>query len=189
MEINAQELKDWLYNWLPANLVGSEPEISSDEDEVLIVLNLNTDSLTGEGEARKQAEHDLIERRRNETKGLRVKIGRRVGGAFGLAVSWGMRAGSTLEYFTNNTAPVMTRLTREERKVLDTLIAANVVNTRSSALGYLVRMFAKEHQNWINEVQEALKQVEGLRDKLQPEPKQGLPKLDENEENPAKDKG
>ena len=173
-----QELTEWLLNRMPATVAASNPEVTIDDDEVLIVLNLNTSGLTGDGEARAKAERELIDRRRNETKGLRMAAGRQIGHAYGRAVSWGMRAGGTTELFTNNTAPVMTRLSRDERHVLDTLITAGVANTRSAALGYVVRAFATEHKSWLDEVQDTMARVAGLRDKLQTEPRQGPPPME-----------
>jgi hypothetical protein len=173
-----QELTEWLLNRMPATVAASNPEITIDDDEVLIVLNLNTSGLTGDGEARAKGERELIERRRNETKGLRMAAGRQIGHSYGRAVSWGMRAGSTMQLFTNNTAPVMTRLSRDERHVLDTLITAGVANTRSGALSYVVRAFTTEHKSWLDEVQDTMARVAGLRDKLQTEPRQGPPPME-----------
>ncbi len=176
MDAQTQELREWLLARLPATVMGADPEISVDEDEVLVLLALNASGLPAEeDEGRERAERELIERRRNETKALRVQLGRALGRAYGRAVSWGMRAGSTTQLFTNNTAPVMTRLARDERHVLDTLITAGVANTRSAALGYIVRAFAVEHQEWLNEVRDTMARVASLRDKLQPEPRQGPP--------------
>ncbi len=176
-----KELTEWLLNRMPATVAASNPEVTIDDDEVLIVLNLNTSGLTGEGEAQAKAERELIERRRNETKGLRMQAGRQIGHAYGRAVSWGMRAGGTTQLFTNNTAPVMTRLSRDERHVLDTLITAGVANTRSAALGYVVRAFAVEHKSWLDEVQDTMARVAGLREKLQTEPRQGPPPMEPRE--------
>lgn len=173
-----QELKEWLLSQLPASVVGSDPEIVVDADELLIILILNTETVVGEGEARKHAEHVLIERQRSGTCKLRTQLGRQLERTSDCAVSWGMRAGETLQLFTSNAAPVMTRLSRKERQVLDTLIAANVANTRSAALGYIVRTFATEHQGWLSEVQEAVKQVARLRGQLRPLPRGEPPMLD-----------
>ena len=166
---NPQELRKWLLSQLPASVVGSDPEITIDADELLIILTLNTETLVGEGEALKNAEHALLERQRSETRALRIQLGRQLERTCGYAVSWGMRAGGTVQLFTPNTTAVMTRLTREERQVLDTLIAANVANTRSAALGYIVRTFAVEHQDWLHKAQQAAKNMASLRAQLHPE--------------------
>lgn len=172
-----QEIIQWLLSQLPTSVVGSDPEISVEDDELLVILTLNTDTLVGEGEERKNAEHALIEQQRSETRKLRIQLGRHLTRTSGYVVSWGMRVGGTVQLFTMNTAPVMTRLSRTERNVLDTLIAANVVNTRSAALSYIVRTFAAEHQDWLNKVQEAVKNMASLRTQLYPQPR-GEPPLD-----------
>src|SRR5579859_5663875 len=105
---DAQELTRWLLSQLPANVVGSNPEITVDADELLIILTLNTEMLIGEGEALKTAEQALIERQREETRKLRIQLGRHLERTSGYAVSWGMRAGETLQLFTPNTIAVMT---------------------------------------------------------------------------------
>jgi hypothetical protein len=125
--------------------------------------------LKGEGEPLKKREQELIERQRSETRKLRIQLGRHLERISGCAVSWGMRAGGTVELFTMNTAAVMTRLSAPERQVLDTLIAANVAKTRSAALAYIVRTFAAEHQDWLNQVQEAAKHMANLRTQLHPQ--------------------
>ena len=168
-------VSEMLTNWLPATVLAESPEIIEDDDELLIVLNLGTAGVTGEADARKQSEQEQIDRRRDETKSTRIRIGNRLGRATGKAVSWGMKVGDTRQLFTDNTSPVMTRLSRPERQVLDTLIAAGVANTRSAALGYIVRVFGEEHQDWLNEVQNAMSHVASLRDKLRPQQRQGPP--------------
>ena len=149
-----------------------------DADELLIILNLNTETLAGEGEALKNAEQTLIEHQRNETRSLRIQLGRHIERTYSCAVSWGMRAGGTVEYFTRNTIAVMTRLSRVERQVLDTLIAANVANTRSAALSYIVRAFATEHQDWLDKVEEVAKNMASLRAQLHHQPRGESPPSD-----------
>jgi hypothetical protein len=83
-----------------------------------------------------------------------------------------------MEYLTSNTAPVMTRLSHQDRQVLDTLIAANIAHTRSAALSYIVRLFAVEHQEWLNTVQQAVQQMASLREQLRPQQRGNPPPLD-----------
>ena len=173
-----QELTRWLLSQLPASVTGSDPEITLDADELLIILNLNTDSLKDGCEALKKREQELIERRRSETRKLRIQLGRQLEEISGCAVSWGMQAGGTVELFTMNTVAVMTRLSHAERQVLDTLIAANVANTRSAALAYIVRAFAIEHQEWLNQAQEAAKHMANLRTQLHPQKRDTPPPFD-----------
>jgi hypothetical protein len=86
-----------------------------------------------------------------------------------------MRAGSSEMLFTTRSAPVMTRLGRAEREVLDTLVAAGVAETRSSALAYIVRAFAVEHAEWLDEVREAIAHVQRIRSRLQVSSRPGAP--------------
>jgi hypothetical protein len=164
MSSELEEIKSWLLEQLPSSVLASEPEITIEGDELLVILHVAADSASSGDGTREQSERALIERLRTETRALRVHLGRSINRTYGLVVSWGMQAGETVQMFTNNNAvPVMTRLTRQERQVLDTLIAANIANTRSTALSYIVRTFAAEHRDWLNEIQEVAKHMARLR--------------------------
>jgi hypothetical protein len=76
----------------------------------------------------------------------------------------------------------MTRLGRAERDVLDTLVAAGVADTRSSALAYAVRAFAAEHAEWLAEVRSAIAQVDQVRARLKLTRRAGAPTVPEHEE-------
>lgn len=177
MADNQGALREWLLSQLPPCIIRCESEATSDEDELLVILHVDTstvvESSTAEEKAR--AEQALIEQCRMDTKALRISLARDINRRYGYTVTWGMRAGKTVQFFTNNQKPVMTRLSYHERRVLDILIAANVANTRSAALSYIVRTFAIEHQAWLDGVQEALVHVEQLRQQLQPQPRKGSP--------------
>jgi hypothetical protein len=164
MSTKLEEIKAWLLEQLPSSVLASDPEITFEGDELLVILHVMADAASNEGEAGEQSERALIERLRTETRALRIHLGRSINRTYGMAVSWGMQAGETVQMFTNNnTVPVMTRLTREERQVLDALIAANIANTRSTALSYIVRTFSLEHRDWLNEIQEVAKHMAQLR--------------------------
>ena len=164
MSSDPGEIKSWLLEQLPTSVLASDPEIIVESDELLVILHVAVDSLAGEGEVRAQSERALIDRLRAETRALRIHLARSINRTYGVVVSWGMQAGETVQMFTsNNTVPVMTRLTRTERQVLDTLIAANIANTRSTALSYIVRTFAAEHPDWLNEIREVAKHMAQLR--------------------------
>jgi len=92
-----------------------------------------------------------------------------------------MRVGTVESLFTTRTTPVMTRLGRGEREVLDTLVAAGVADTRSSALAYAVRAFAAEHAEWIGEVRLAIAEVDRVRGRLKVRPRKGPPPAVEDE--------
>jgi hypothetical protein len=58
---------------------------------------------------------------------------------------------------------------------LDTLVAAGVAETRSSALAYAVRAFATQHADWLAEVRQAITQVEEIRSRLKLTRQPGAP--------------
>ncbi|MBK9714511.1 MAG: hypothetical protein IPO81_24855 [Kouleothrix sp.] len=177
--MNTTELQSWLKERLPADLVAGMPEIAIYDDEVIVTVPLATGALGAElaGDERRQAEQRLIVQRREETRPLRMKLARELQARLGRPVAWGMRAGETELMFTTRSVPVMTRLGRAERDVLDTLVAAGVADTRSSALAYAVRAFAAEHADWLAEVRTAIAQVEQVRARLKLTRRAGAPSV------------
>ncbi|HEX9371800.1 MAG TPA: hypothetical protein VF897_12380 [Roseiflexaceae bacterium] len=177
--MNTGELQNWLREHLPANLLVGPPEMTIYDDEAVIVLPLATAELDAGlgGEERRRAEERQIAQRREETRPLRMKLARELQSQLGRPVAWGMRAGGSEALFTTRSTPVMTRLGRAEREVLDTLMAAGVADTRSSALAYAVRAFAAEHADWLAEVREAIAQVEQVRARLKLTRRHGAPSV------------
>lgn len=166
--MDEQTLQTWLQSRLPPELLAAPPELSFYEDELVIVL-------CAAAPAGGPAEQELIDHLRKQTRPLRVRLAREIQAAVGQPVAWGMRAGATEELFTSRSAPVMTRLGRAERELLDTLVAAGVAETRSAALGYVVRAFAREHAEWLAEMRAALEQVRQVRARLALSPRRGPP--------------
>jgi len=123
------------------------------------------------------AEQQLIGQRREETRALRMRLARDLQELAGRPVAWGMRIGGSSTLFTTRSVPVMTRLGRAERNVLDTLVAAGVADTRSSALAYTVRAFAAEHADWLAEVRAAIEQVDQVRARLKLTRRAGAPSV------------
>jgi hypothetical protein len=107
-----------------------------------------------------------------------MRLAQELQAVVGRPVAWGMRVGTISALFTTRTAPVMTRLGRAERDVLDTLVAAGVADTRSSALAYTVRAFAAEHADWLSEVRQAIEQVDQVRARLKLRRRAGVPKAE-----------
>jgi hypothetical protein len=182
--VKTNELQSWLQERAPANLLAGPPEIAIYDDEVVIVLPLVTleldDALADE--ERRAAERNLIARRREETRPWRMKQARELQSKLGRSVAWGMRAGESEALFSTRSVPVMTRLGRTERDVLDTLVAAGVADTRSAALAYAVRAFAAEHIDWLAEVREAIAQVDQVRARLKLTRRAGAPTVVESDE-------
>jgi hypothetical protein len=175
--VKKDELQQWLQGQLPAQLLAGAPEIAIYDDEVVVVLPIVAEEAgaTSSDEERREEALRLITRRREETRALRMRLARELQEIFGRPVAWGMRAGDTSALFTTRTTPVMTRLGRAERNVLDTLVAAGVADTRSSALAYTVRAFAAEHADWLAEVRAAIEQVDQVRARLKLTRRSGAP--------------
>ncbi len=175
-----RDVPSWVAQQLPPLLAHRPPEVRQYADELLIVLHVvPPEAFDSESIEASQA---LIGRLRAETRGLRMQIASELEGTLGLPVAWGMRLGELEMLFTTRTAPVMTRLGRAERDVLDTLVAAGVADTRSSALAYTVRAFAAEHGAWLAEVREAIAEVERVRARLKIRPRKGAPRVKVDDE-------
>ncbi|NTU82198.1 MAG: hypothetical protein HGA45_22935 [Chloroflexales bacterium] len=155
---------------LPPDLAAHPPVVRLYPDEVVVVLQVDP---ADEGEPEEPLA--LIARRREETRPSRMRIARELERVIGLPVAWGMRSGAAEALFTTRTTPVMTRLGRAEREVLDTLVAAGVADTRSGALAYAVRAFAAEHAEWLAEVRQAIAEVERVRARLRHRSRKGPP--------------
>lgn len=177
--MNINDAAHWIQERMPAALIGGLPELAVYDDEVVVMLPLAFDAarLAEQPAAQRQAAHQLIAQRREETRPLRMKLARELQKQLGLPVAWGMRAGPSEQLFTTRSAPVMTRLGRAEREVLDTLVAAGVADTRSAALAYAVRAFAHEHAGWLAEVRAAIAHVEQVRARLTLTPRAGAPSV------------
>jgi len=182
--VKINELQSWLQERAPANLLAGPPEIAIYDDEVVIVLPIVTSELDDGLADHEQRAHEraLIVRRREETRPWRMKQAREIQSKLGRAVAWGMRAGESEALFSTRSVPVMTRLGRTERDVLDTLVAAGVADTRSAALAYAVRAFAAEHSDWLDEVREAIAQVDQVRSRLKLTRRAGAPAVVEPED-------
>jgi hypothetical protein len=175
--VKISEIQSWLQERAPANLLAEPPEITIYDDEAVIVLPLATAELddTLDDDQQRAAERNLIARLREETRPWRMKQARELQSKLGRSVAWGMRAGASETLFSTRSVPVMTRLGRTERDVLDTLVAAGVADTRSAALAYAVRAFAAEHTDWLDEVREAIAQVDQVRGRLKLTRRTGVP--------------
>jgi hypothetical protein len=172
------EIQQWLSERLPPDLVAGPPEVRLYDDEAIIILRLPTPEDSADVGER---EHRLIIRLRESSRHVRMQLARELQRALHVPVAWGMRCGSTERIFTSCTVPVMTRLNRREREVLDTLVAAGVAETRSAALAYAVRAFAAAYDEWLIEVDEVIEQVQQVRSKLRIRPVPGAPSVAEDE--------
>jgi len=161
------ELQAWFARRLPGGWFEGPPEVTCDNDEILVVGSLAPPSIASEAtdQERATAEASCIDRFREDTREQRMSIAEQAQSLLGRKVSWGVRCGSTSRHFTTASVPVMTRLRMAERLVLDTLIDAGVARSRSEALAWCVRLVGRNEAEWIAELRSAFHHVESVRSK------------------------
>lgn len=152
-----EAVRRWAAGALPVVWTADAPQISVDNDEILIVLTVPGGA---EGDP-----HLGIARFREATRGERISLAADAEDRFDRKVSWGARCGDVAEMFTIATVPVMTRLRFSERRTLDTLIDAGLARSRSEALAWCVRLVGANEQQWIAELQTAFEAVAEIRDR------------------------
>jgi len=164
-EKHQDEVVGWFAGRLPDDWFTGPPEVSVDDEEVLVVGPLGDpdipkDSEPGTVEAARVAR---IKRFREDTRQARMKIADEAERLFGRTVSWGASVGDTRRLFTTVNVPVMTRLRMPDREVLDTLIESGVARSRSEALAWCVRLVGQHQADWIADLREALTHVQKVR--------------------------
>lgn len=160
-----QEIQAWFTGRLPDGWFTGAPEVSADNDEVLVTGEL-TDVDLAQGTAddgKAAARQARIDRYREETREARMKIADDAERQFGRKVAWAARCGGEEKTFTTLSIPVMTRLRMPERKVLDTLVEGGVARSRSDALAWCVRLVREHEGEWIDQLREALVRVGEVR--------------------------
>lgn len=163
--ITTSDLATWFTKRIPDGWF-QDLEVLTDQEEILVIGALEEppaegdDETEGLREARLQGE---IARFREQTRERRIGIAREAEHTFRRRVSWGVRCGGTRRLFTTNTMPVMTRLRLPERRVLDTLIDAGVVRSRSEAVAWCIRRVAEDEADWLAELRGAFAHVETVR--------------------------
>jgi hypothetical protein len=143
---------DWFASRLPAGWSVGVPEVMSDHDEILVILEPR-DAPTPVG----------VERFRRMTREHRMNLAEQAEAVFARKVAWGVRSGGEVHLFTTASVPVMTRLRLPERRILDTLIDAGVARSRSDALAWCVRLVGSNERTWIAELRAAFHAVEAVR--------------------------
>ena len=162
---NAETIRGWLTGRLPTDWFESEPTVSVDRDEVLVVGRLAPPQ-TAEGASdaeRSAAERGRIKAFREDTRDRRIAIARELGHRSDRKVAWGAECGTTRRVFSQLAAPVMTRLRQPERQVLDTLVDSGVARSRADALGWCVRLVATNTDAWLADLRGAMEKVEEVR--------------------------
>jgi hypothetical protein len=153
----ADDVNEWFAGRLPSDWF-SEVDITVDREEIVVIGTLaGTEELTGaEAEGR-------ISRFRSDSRETRMEIADEAQARYGRKVSWGTAAGDTEALFTHISVPVMTRLKQPERRVLDTLVDAGVARSRSEALSWAVKLVGEHTESWLNELRNAMAEVDKLR--------------------------
>lgn len=158
-------INSWLRGRLPEAWTPEAARIETDRDEITIMLTVSPPELdAGVSEAdRAEALAGRATGFREETREARMQIAREVEHRFERKVAWGVVVGERTELFTHLAVPVMTRLRQPERKVLDTLVAANVARSRADALAWCVRLVGEHTGDWLTELRDAMQAVDRLR--------------------------
>jgi len=158
------EMRSWFTGRLPKGWYVEAPELLIDRDEVLVIGRLE-DVAPTEGQDQAAARSGRIQQYRAETREERIRIAAEARRKFGRHVSWAVRIGESSELFTHLAVPIMTRLRIRERVVLDQLVKAHVVQNRSQALAWCVRLVADRQSEWLADLAEAMRRVESVAEK------------------------
>ncbi len=163
---SVEELRAWFAGRIPAGWFESAPELIADREEILIVGKLTEPQVAGGSseETLKAAMLGRINKHREDTRQDRMRIASEAEAEFRRKVSWGAECGGIRVLFTNLSMPVMTRLRMPERQVLDRLVDAGVARSRSHALAWCVRLVRQHQGEWLDNLKEALAQVEQVRE-------------------------
>lgn len=158
------EIRSWLAGRLPQGWFVDAPDVMADRDEILVVGRIEDVAQT-EGVDAATARSGRIRKYREDTREERMRIAAEAQRKFGRHLSWAVRIGETSELFTHLAVPVMTRLRIRERSVLDRLVRSGVVQNRSQAMAWCVRLVAEKESDWLADLAEAMQRVELAREK------------------------
>ena len=153
----------WFSGRLPEGWFDSEPEVSVDRDEIVVVGRLAPADEGGDEADAREREAGRLARFREDTREQRMRIAREAERRYGRKVAWGAQAGQSRQLFTTLSVPVMTRLRQPERQVLDTLVEGGVARSRADALAWCVKLVGQNADTWLAELREALEAVQRVR--------------------------
>ncbi len=156
------ECAAWFAGRLPDDWYVGPLEVLADKDEIVVIGPLAAPGNAPEGHEQ-QAALARITAFREETRAQRMAVAEAAQQQWQRTVSWAVRCGELEARFTTQAVPVMTRLRMEERQILDTLIDAGVVRSRSEALAWCVGQVGLHQQEWIGRLREAMSEVERVR--------------------------
>lgn len=163
---DASQIAAWFEGRLPTEWTQTAPVSTVvDRDEITVTLTLPAPELDDAATDADRAEAiaGRVAGFREDTRERRVDIAREAEHRFQRNVAWAVTIGDTTTLFTHLAAPVMTRLRQSERRVLDTLVAANVARSRADALAWCVRLVGKHADEWLAELRDAMRAVDDLR--------------------------
>jgi hypothetical protein len=163
--VTPEQITAWFAGRLPDDWYDGPVDVTVDRDEILVLGRLPAPDLGDDAtaEERRAAAEARIDRHREETRGRRIKIAEDAEARFDTKVSWGAACDDLTAVFTHLSIPAMTRLRIHERQVLDTLVDSGVARSRSDALAWCVRLVARNQDEWLQGLREALSHVEKAR--------------------------
>ena len=68
--------------------------------------------------------------------------------------------------FSSQRVPIVTRLGRAKRDVLDTLIQGSSVRNRSQVVNWAIQAFACSRRDWLRELREAVNNLSSIREQV-----------------------
>ncbi len=165
--VSEDGIRGWFAGQIPDDWFTGPVEITMDRDEILVTGTLSAPKVDEDAseETRDAAAEARIRKFREETRPERIAIAQQAEQLFDRKVSWAANCGNVRRGFSRHGVPVMTRLRMPQRAVLDTLIDAGVARSRSEALAWCVRLVGKHQAEWLEELRDAMTQVEQVRAK------------------------
>lgn len=164
---DASAIRSWFTGRLPEEwTTAAPPSIEVDRDEIVVTVTIAAPTLdAGASEVdHAEAVAGRICAFRDDTRDRRIAIAREAEHRFRRKVAWAVTVGEQTELFTHLAAPVMTRLRQPERKVLDTLVEANIARSRAEAVAWCVRLVGQHTDDWLVELRDAMRDVERVRE-------------------------
>ncbi len=155
-DVSLAEVETYFAEHLPEGWF-TEHEVLMDGDEIAVIGRLEPEDGADE--------QTVVEVFREETRRRRMEIAAEAERRWYRKVAWGVRVGDTGVMFTHLAIPAMTRLRIKERQVLDTLVESGVARSRADALAWCVRLVGRNVDDWLQELRDAMKAVEEVRDK------------------------
>ena len=160
-----QSIQAWFAGRLPDGWFTGAPEVTADNDEILVVGALSPPEVAADADdsAKEHAHAGRIKRFREDTREKRMQIADEAERQFRRKGAWGASSGDVMRLFTTMSVPVMTRLRLPERQVLDTLVDAGVARSRADALAWSVKLVGEHSEEWLAKLRTAMSAVDDLR--------------------------